>query len=260
MKQGKLMGENSKIEWCTHTFNPWLGCQKVSPGCDFCYAEALLDTRLHAVQWGPHGDRRRTSLENWTKPLRWAKAAAAAGIRHRVFCASLADWLDNRVPQSWRADLAVLIGGTPELDWLLLTKRIENYRRLSPWGGPPPRNVWLGVTCEDQERFDQRYPILANIPAKVHFISYEPAIGPLTIRNAYPAPDWIICGGESGRSARYMDPSWAGSLLEECETARVPFFMKQMTDKTPIPDHLLVRRFPGERRPSLWRSPRITYW
>jgi protein gp37 len=88
------------------------------------------------------------------------------------------------------------------------TKRIENLRRFSPWPDRLlPRNVWLGAACEDQERFDQRYPILSAAQARVHFVSYEPAIGPLSIRNTYPAPDWIICGGESGACARYMEPN-----------------------------------------------------
>src|ERR1700712_493898 len=116
------MGENSKIEWCDHTFNPWIGCQKVSPGCDNCYAEALMDKRLGRVEWGPHGERLRTSPANWAKPLQWDRAAAKAGVRHRVFCASLADWLDNKVPRRWRIDLAAIIRQTPNLDWLLLTK------------------------------------------------------------------------------------------------------------------------------------------
>jgi len=109
------MGENSKIEWTTHTFNPWIGCQKVSPGCDNCYAEALMDKRLGRVERGPHGERKRTSEANWLKPLQWDRAAAKAGVRHRVFCASLADWLDNKVPQQWRVDLAKVISDTPHL-------------------------------------------------------------------------------------------------------------------------------------------------
>jgi protein gp37 len=125
------MAENSKIEWCDHTFNPWIGCQKVSPGCDHCYAEALMDKRYGRVQWGPHGERVRTSPDNWKMPLRWAKKAN--GDRPRVFCASLADWLDNKAPRSWRDDLAQLIYDTPNLDWLMLTKRIENFDKLAPW-------------------------------------------------------------------------------------------------------------------------------
>ena len=175
------MAENSKIEWCDHTFNPWIGCQKVSPGCDHCYAEAMMDKRYGRVQWGPHGERVRTSQDNWKMPLRWAKKAN--GHRPRVFCASLADWLDNRAPREWRADLGRVIEATPELDWLLLTKRPENYEKLAPWRlNEIPSNVWLGVTCEDQAHYDRRWTILSRqrIGPPSKFVSYEPALGPLT--------------------------------------------------------------------------------
>jgi protein gp37 len=172
------MGANSKIEWTDHTFNPWIGCQKVSPGCDDCYAEALMDKRYHRVEWGPHGQRQRTSRENWRLRLRWSKQARASGVRKHVFCASLADWLDNQVPQQWRIELGELIAATPELDWLLLTKRIELFDRLAPWSRHAvPNNIWIGITCESQEYFDRRYPLLQDINA-IRFISYEPALGP----------------------------------------------------------------------------------
>lgn len=237
------MVANSKIEWTDHTFNPWIGCQKVSAGCDHCYAEAMMDHRYGRVQWGPHGERVRTSPANWREPMQWDKAARAAGVRARVFSASLADWLDNQVPDSWRDDLANVIEGTPHLDWLLLTKRIENFDKHAPWHADNiPPNVWLGVTCEDQDAFDRRWPRLAKIDARVRFISYEPAIGPLRLGDARPS--WVICGGESGVGARDMDPAWAYALRAECEAAGVPFFMKQMTGKKPIPSDLLLRQFP----------------
>jgi protein gp37 len=200
------MAENSKIEWCDHTFNPWIGCQKVSPGCDHCYAEAMMDIRYGRVKWGPHGERVRTSQDNWKMPLRWAKKAN--GHRPRVFCASLADWLDNRAPREWRSDLGRLIEATPDLDWLLLTKRPENYEKLAPWQlDEIPSNVWLGVTCEDQAHYERRWAILSRqrIRATAKFVSYEPALGPLTklrLQLAGTVPNWIICGGESGSGAR----------------------------------------------------------
>jgi protein gp37 len=257
------VGENSKIEWTDHTFNPWIGCQHVSPGCDNCYAETMMDKRYGKVKWGPHGQRLRTSPANWCKPLQWDDAAQAAGFRHRVFCASLADWLDNQVQQQWRVDLAFLIADTPNLDWLLLTKRIENFAKLSPWplplhtGGqlPFPKNVWLGVTAEDQLHFDKRWPILQRIPASVRFVSYEPALGPLDARAAlefetdnngpvYHDLHWIICGGESGHGARQMNAEWARAIRDQCAEVGAAFFMKQMTGKAPIPADLMVRQFP----------------
>ena len=245
------MGEFSNIEWTDHTFNPWIGCQRVSPGCDHCYAEAMMDHRYHRVEWGPHGKRDRTSEANWRKPLQWARSARDNGARARVFCASLADVFDNKVDRAWRVDLFNLIEKTPELDWLLLTKRPENIKKMLPpnWGDGYA-NVWLGTTTEDQEHYDHRWPILSAIPAVVHFVSYEPALGPLQIEtgtnDAYP--DWIICGGESGSGARYMKPRWARKLRDECERLDVAFFMKQMTAKQPIPDKLFVRQFPERRR------------
>ncbi len=237
------MGENSKIEWTDHTFNPWVGCQKVSPGCDHCYAEALMDHRWGKVQWGPHGERKRTSEANWKLPLRWAKAAN--GKRPRVFCASLADWLDNQVPQQWRIDLAALIDATPELDWLLLTKRPENYGHLAPWVEAPP-NVWIGFTAEDQMHYDRRWDTVSRIKATVRFVSHEPALAKISdLYCGNDLPDWLIMGGESGHGAREMMPRWAYETHSYCKKVGVPFFMKQMTGKTPIPDDLLIREFPS---------------
>jgi protein gp37 len=244
------VGEFSKIEWTDHTFNPWMGCQHVSPGCDHCYAETMMDHRYGRVEWGPRGKRIRTSEANWRKPLQWARNARNGGHRKRVFCASLADVFDNRVELAWRLDLFTLIRQTPELDWLLLTKRPENCRRMLPrdWGNGYP-NVWLGTTAEDQKHYDRRWQILKDIPGLVHFISYEPALGPLEIGSLKSrCPDWIICGGESGAGARYMKPRWARNLLEECEALGVSFFMKQMTSKQPIPQDLLVRQLPDDRK------------
>ena len=240
------MGEDSKIEWTTHTFNPWIGCTKVSAGCDHCYAETLSN-RYGWVQWGPHGERKRTSVANWRKPLQWAKPARGNSGRPRVFCASLADVFDNQVPPEWRSDLFSLIDATPELDWLILTKRPENIAKMirgARWDSGLPRNIWLGSTCEDQAAYDRRWPILRAIPAHVHFISYEPAVGPLRLRNGPDQPDWLICGGESGHGARFMPPEWAANIKADCERTGTYFFMKQMTGKKPIPAELLVREFP----------------
>jgi protein gp37 len=182
--------ENSKIEWTDHTFNSWYGCSEVSPACGnagglhpeygaACYARSMMATRFKKVVWGPHGTLHRTSPANWRKPLQWAREARGTGKRPRVFAFSLGDWLDKNSPQEWRMDFAALIRETPELDWLLLTKRIENYRRFTPWQAIPT-NVWLAVTAETQEYYDQRWKILQTIGAPVRFISYEPAMGPLT--------------------------------------------------------------------------------
>ena len=247
------MADITKIEWTDSTFNPWIGCQHVSPGCDHCYAEAQNAFRKWTAGggWGPKAERRRTSAATWNNPRRLnANAPTFAlvyGRRRRIFCASLADVFDNQVPEAWRADLFRLIRETPELDWQLLTKRPQNAGKMLPphWGGHGYANVWLGTTTEDQEHYEQRWPILARIPAVVRFVSYEPALGPLTPTPSNGLlPDWIICGGESGPGARMMDPSWARRLRNYCHDLGLHFFMKQMTGKKPIPADLLVRQFP----------------
>jgi protein gp37 len=248
------VGENSRIEWCDSTFNPWVGCTKVSRGCDHCYAEAMMDHRYGKLEWGPHGARKRTSEANWKKPLQWAKQARASGTRPRVFCASLADVFDNKVPDEWRFDLGQLILATPELDWLLLTKRPENMTKgMLPVIGWPWPNVWLGVTAEDQARADHRIPILLNTPAAVRFVSYEPALGPIEFgkwadEGVYidwlrgfdgsepptPGLDWVIAGGESGPNARPAHPQWFRDVRDQCKAAGVAFHYKQAGEWMPV--------------------------
>lgn len=254
------MAETTEIAWCDSTHNEWLGCMKVSAGCDNCYAETLMDTRYHRVKWGQRrtdgslpsvGTRSLTSESNRRKPFSWNRKAAefrmAHGHRQRVFCSSLSDVFDNQVPKAWRRNLFSTIESTPELDWLLLTKRPENIGDMVDDGGwfkQIPRNVWLGTTCEDQAAYDKRWPILAQFNVRVRFISYEPAIGPLTIVDHKEKPDWLICGGESGKGFRRMTLKWAEDIMEECDEYFIPFFMKQMSGKEPIPEDVMVRQFP----------------
>jgi len=235
--------KNSRIEWTHHTFNPVIGCDKVSPGCLHCYAETL-NKRMGWVKRWSAGERKLTSESNWRQPLKWNEAAKRANRRERVFCASLADWLDPVWLALWRVDLLNLIEATPWLDWLLLTKRphlfpllVSECADLSPlarnWSnGGIPHNVWAGTTCENQEWFDRRIPALVEIPAAFHFISAEPLLGPIqindTLSRAYVACiNWVIVGGESGHGARPMAPEWARSLRDQCVAARIPFFFKQ---------------------------------
>jgi protein gp37 len=274
------VSENSKIEWTDHTFNPWEGCQKVGPGCDHCYAETR-NARYGggvAVNWGPGAPRRRTSEANWRKPLAWNRSADAFysehGRRQRVFCASLADVFDNEVEPAWRADLFALIAATPNLDWLLLTKRIGNAEPMidealkTLWNttgalGPsrwPWANVWLGATVVNQAEADRDIPKLLATPASLRFLSIEPMLGPISLRwlAAFPenAPttaqkpgddtdhldglrrlDWVIAGGESGPGARPAHPEWFSALRDQCEQARVPYLFKQWGEWLPVNQH-----------------------
>ncbi len=226
------MAQNSKIEWTDHTFNPWLGCTNVSPGCDHCYAESW-SKRSGLVKWG-NSPRRRTSEAYWRAPTKWQTLAAAFHRQHarrqRVFCASLADVFDNQVDIAWRGDLFNLIAATPSLDWLLLTKRPQNIEKMLPkdWPEHGRPNVWLGTTAEDQARYDQRWPLLSRVPAAVRFISYEPAIGPVRLNPTHAIqPDWLIAGGESGHGARPMKAGWARDIISDCYAFGVAPFFKQ---------------------------------
>ena len=225
--------ENSKIEWTDHTFNPWIGCQHVSPGCDHCYAETQNAFRKwNGGTWGPHAPRERTADVTWKKPIKWNAEAREFrrehGHRPRVFCASLADVFDNKAPSDWRQDLFALIRECRRLDWLMLTKRPQNIVKMLPadWGDGY-RNVWLGVTAEDQAHFDQRWKILQNVPARIKFISYEPALGPLRLPKHGPLPDWLISGGESGGGARPLDPQWIRDIIKDCRRRGGAPFHKQ---------------------------------
>lgn len=173
--------EDTKIEWATHTFNPWIGCTRVGPGCDHCYAETLA-TRFKMAEWGPGNPRKLTGKKNWALPLKWEAEAIKTGIRPRVFCASLADVFDNEVPEEWRYELFDLIERTPHLDWLILTKRIGNFTKLLPprWM-PLPKNVWLGATIVNQVEADRDIPKLLDIPATIRFLSMEPLLGPIDL-------------------------------------------------------------------------------
>lgn len=237
------MGQDSKIEWCDHTFNPWTGCQKVSPACDSCYAESWAK-RSGLVKWGAGEARRRTSDAYWRQPIKWNSDAERDGARRKVFCASLADVFDNQVLREWRDGLWILIESTPHLDWLLLTKRPQNIKKMLPapgdprvWGGGWP-NVWIGTTVENQEEADRRIPHLLAVPAAKRFLSCEPLLGPVDLRRFIsqgwgsdsPTPseiDWVICGGESGPHARPSHPDWVKSLRDQCAANDVAFFFKQ---------------------------------
>ena len=228
------LAKNSRIEWTTHTFNPWWGCVKVSPACKHCYAEAWAK-RVGSRVWGIKAERRFFGDKHWSEPIKWDAVAAQAGERPRVFCASMADvFEDRRDLDDARIRLWKLIEATPNLDWLLLTKRPELVRKMVPWGQSWPANIWLGTTVEDQEWAEERLPHLAEIPAAVRFISAEPLLGSLNIsRWLGEHIDWVITGGESGPKARPSSPSWFLDLLNQCMASEVPFHFKQWGDWAP---------------------------
>jgi protein gp37 len=219
--------EKSKIEWTDNTFNPWTGCTKVSPGCANCYAELSEATRFKKVEWGRGTSRLLNSDDYWEKPLKWNTTAKAEGTRMKVFCASTADVFDDEVNPEWRTRLWKLIKDCPWLDWQLLTKRPQNMPGMLPsdWGNGW-ENVWLGTSVENQEWANARIPLLTAVPAKVHFLSVEPLLGPIQFTTLNDI-EWIILGGESGPGSRAMDKTWVVDIQGQVSAADIPFFFKQ---------------------------------
>lgn len=323
------MAENSKIEWTDSTGGPWLGCTEISPGCLHCYARELMSRRLFVIVRKAY---KAAGFEDWeTRPVWGDKAprvvtrgfwdtaktlnrkAAKDGERRKMF-PSMIDWLDEcpagMIDQEGKwvnpiqilADFLKLIHDTPNLDWLLLSKRPENWADrirearnfltkggcaetalwLNDWlptpatsgihqrgrqattdhpamPGDPPANVWIGVTCEDQKRADERIPLLLKIPAKVRFLSVEPMLENINLKLNHPLPrelqggtnggiNWVICGGESGSKKRAFDCDWARSIRDQCKAVEVKFFFKQVDKVQPIPSDLMIREFPEAGR------------
>jgi protein gp37 len=250
------VGKATAIEWTDSTWNPWWGCQRVSPACAHCYADAEARRRGQKV-WD-NGQFRFLSDDNWRKPIRWNTEAKLAGKPRFVFCASMADvFQDERVLDEPRERLWELIDQTPWLVWLLLTKRPEMIPTLAPWTDGAPSNVWLGTSVENA-RHTWRARELIETPAVVHFLSCEPLLGsllearygkrmlPLPDRGEYSqrrtvdrAPldlihiEWVIAGGESGPRFRPMNLDHVRELRDACREARVPFFLKQIGGRFP---------------------------
>ena len=196
----------------------------MSDGCKNCYAEVIVEKRFHSAIWGVNGTRTRT--KDWRNPRKWDKEAKEKGIRFRVFCASLADVFEDREDlKGMRDELHELIRDTPNLDWLLLTKR-PSVAAAYYESHPLPENVWIGTSVESREVALARIPILSKIPAKIRFLSCEPLLsdlGDLNLEDIH----WVIVGGESGPNFRPLEKSWIVSILDQCTEASIPFFFKQ---------------------------------
>lgn len=234
------MAKNTKIEWATATWSPFIGCTKVSPACDNCYAE----------RWAKRCGRTfskviRAAAGTFYSPMRWKQP-------ERIFVCALSDFFHPDISREDRLDAISVMVNAPQHTYMLLTKRPENiWEQLSgtEWEAGLPDNVWVGVTAENQEQADKRIPLLLQVPAKVRFVSCEPLLGPIRFRAEYgnavydwlagevsrPGGPryiaerlfWVICGGESGPQARPMHPDWARSLRDQCAAASVPFMFKQ---------------------------------
>ena len=248
------MAENTKIEWADATVNHWAGCTKVSPACDNCYAERMAG-RLWKVQWGAGAARRQfISARDMLEAL--DRKAQRIGKKLRVFHNSLSDMFDNEVPDGWRMDAFKIMADTPNLQHLVLTKRIGNVRHYTQHDGLAfdlmgDGSVWLGVTVVNQEEADRDIPKLLAVPAAKRFLSIEPMLGPVDLNyvrqriqaqrsqlaraiNGETWLDWVIVGGESGPGARPIHPDWARSIRDQCAAAGVPFLFKQWGEWRPM--------------------------
>lgn len=249
------MSEVTIIAWTDHTFNPWMGCEKVSAGCKNCYAATLTKNRMGLDLWGPPDTTaRQVTKAPWQNVVKWNRDAERAGERKRVFCASLCDvFEDHPTANATRPRLWNLIRECTSLDWQILTKRPERIVDNLPedWGSEGWPHVWLGTSVEDM-RVANRVDHLRDIPAVVRFISYEPAIGPLDNLDI-TGIDWIIYGGESGPGHRPEDKDWARVMHAKCSDNGTAFFHKQSAGwRTELGielDGRIVREYPTPRVP-----------
>lgn len=245
------MGETTGISWTDSTFNPWWGCQRVSPGCEHCYAEKQSKRFGHDI-WGPTAGRRVFGTKHWREPYQWNREASLAKRPHRVFCGSMCDIFEDRPElDAERERLWKTIVDTDNLVWLLLTKRPENVTRMVPqeWIEDSfPEHVWLGVSVENQDYF-KRYRVIEELVVK-QFLSVEPMLGPVHLpeqaKDLWGDLLWVIVGGESQPGARPMELRWARDLRDECDDRQIAFFMKQLGGY-PNPRHDLAE-FPADLR------------
>jgi protein gp37 len=235
---GIIVAERTGITWTNHTFNIVWGCEEVSPACDNCYARTLAK-RFGFDVWGPDTPRRTFDVEHWNEPLKWNRQAARDSRNALVFCSSMCDvFEDHPTVIAELAKLWPLIRVTPNLTWQLLTKRPHRIVRSLPddWGDGYS-NVWLGTTIESNE-FAPRAKMLVAAPAKCHFVSYEPACGPLDAMPLHHI-EWVIFGGESGRGFRQHNPQWARDMMNRCRQEGVAYFYKQGSSLKAGADSLL---------------------
>lgn len=245
------MAENSKIGWTHHTQNFWWGCSKVTRECKHCYIEAIMKRAGKEPFKGPM----RTI--DWDKPLKWDRAAAKAGTRHRVFTCSMSDFFHDGA-DAWRPEAWAVIKACTNLDWLVLTKRPELAKdRLPPDWGDGFANVWLGVTCGHSSSL-YRLPYLRALPAAVKFVSAEPLLERMDFREHLPWLDWIITGCERAAKGEraVMDMDWVRYIDRQCKEAGKQHFFKQayvdekgVPFEEPLLDGSVVQQIPTRRFP-----------
>lgn len=274
------MSAKTGIEWTDATWNPIRGvrgkwsCVKVSPGCANCYAEAM-NVRFGGPRYTVGADELRLDPDVLAEPRQWKKP-------RRVFVCSMTDLFEERVKDEWIESVWTTMGRSPNHTFQVLTKRAERMRDVMA-GLPTLPNVWLGVSVEDQERADERIPLLLQTPAAVRFVSAEPLLGPVDFlrlgtmddgtrgalsydalaggwwhrrgraerwirRDEGPRLDWVIVGGESGPGARPMDLAWARSTVKQCRAAGVAVFVKQLGARPDGAGFSVAARYTGRLR------------
>lgn len=273
------MGEQTAISWCDHTFNLWIGCWKIDPECENCYAWATDRQRWGGEHWGRTAPRKWTGDAYWKQLAKWQRKAKADGVRRRVFVGSLMDWAETHPVDSIQAEMDArrarfwsLVEQCPDLDFLMLTKRIEDAHRYLPWYrrdrhgdfyafAPPWPNVWLGTTAGTRKTLREHASPLRRTSAAVRFISCEPLLEEITAsdwRDALaPTSDegpvhWLIVGGESGSKRRPMEEEWVKVARDEAERYGIAFHYKQKIDAgkkvhLPILDGVQHAAFPEVR-------------
>lgn len=236
------MAETTHISWADKTFSPWTGCAKISPACDGCYAAHLMDTRMGRVEWGGpgagEGTRDLMSGSYWRKPLAWDREAAKTGVRPWVF-PSLCDPFDTAVPQEWRRHFYSLMEATPNIVWLLLTKRIGNVKRLTdPLRGElvlPPNHALLATIANQDEAsrdLDKLFEAARVTEPLFTGVSMEPLLSGVDLMPWLTSErlGWVIAGGETAQGshqARPSHPDWFRSLRDQCDATATPFHFKQ---------------------------------
>ena len=208
-----MASTNTGIEWTDKTWNPTTGCSKVSPGCKFCYAEAITK-RFHTNF--PNGFQFTLHPERLNEPRKWRKPS-------RVFVNSMSDLFHEDMPIDFLQEVFAVMNDCPKHVFQILTKRHERMLELAPqltWGD----NIWMGVSVENQ-RYVHRVDYLRQVPARVRFLSCEPLLGPLELD--LTGIHWVITGGESGHKARPCDPDWVRGIRDQCLREGVAYFHKQ---------------------------------
>lgn len=227
------MGLKTKIEYVSATHNFWYGCTKISEGCKNCFAE-----RMYKRFWGKDFSKIVKS-KNFDAPLKWKKPQL-------ILVNDMSDFFHKDVPFNWFDEAIEIMASAHWHTFLLLTKRANNLKKLfkiNELKNNHIPNIWLGVSVENQKTADERIPELLKIPHFKKWISFEPMLDSIKIAQGV---DWVVCGGETGKGARFMKPEWAIRLKEQCWRGKIPFFMKQMSNKAPIPKDLQVREYPTE--------------